>query len=61
MTRYFTVGYCFGHQANGGHRPDEEILRALAYRAVDPVQAAKLLDHLHHGRKPESQPRCQRR
>ena len=37
----------------GDHRTDEEILRALAYRAVDPVQAAKLLDDLHHGRKPE--------
>lgn len=40
----------------GEHRPDEEILQALAYRSVDRTKAAKLLDDLHNGRKPESQP-----
>jgi hypothetical protein len=36
-------------------RPDEEILQALAHRSVDPVKAAKLLDDLRNGRKPEPQ------
>ena len=40
----------------GDQRPDEEILRALVYRGVDPAKAAKLLDDLHSGRKPEVRP-----
>ena len=40
----------------GDQRPDGEILQALAYRKVDPTRAAKLLDDLRNGRKPESQP-----
>ena len=37
----------------GAERSDEAILQVLANRGVDPVQAAKLLDDLHSGRKPE--------
>jgi hypothetical protein len=37
----------------GNQRSDQEILQALANRGVDPLQAAKLLDDLHSGRKPE--------
>jgi hypothetical protein len=40
----------------GEHRSNEEILRALKYRGVDPAKAAKLLDDLHSGRKPEIRP-----
>jgi hypothetical protein len=39
----------------GDQRPDEEILQALAHRGVDRAKAAKLLDDLHSGRKPEAQ------
>ena len=37
----------------GAQRPDQEILQALVLRGIDPAQAAKLLDDLHNGRKPE--------
>ena len=40
----------------GDQRPDEEIIQALVHRGVDPARAAKLLDDLHNGRKPEAQP-----
>lgn len=33
-----------------GQRPDEEIIRALMYRGVDPSLAAQLVDDLHNGR-----------
>jgi hypothetical protein len=40
----------------GEHRPDEEILQALAYRSVDRAKATKLLDDLRNGRTPGSPP-----
>ena len=40
----------------GEQRSNEEILQALKYRGVDPAKAAKLLDDLHSGRKPEIRP-----
>jgi hypothetical protein len=38
----------------GEQRTDEEILQSLSHRGVDAVQAAKLLDDLRNGRKPEA-------